>query len=96
MAAAKILVNSESGVGKTSLLASLDPSKTLVISRDSKAFSLPMPHMLVEEFYNMELFLYGGEVAIEGDLVQVEGVVNKMEAFEAKFEIGRGSCRERV
>ena len=85
MAAAKILVNSESGVGKTSLLGSLDPSKTLVISRDSKAFSLPMPHMLVEEFYGMDLFLYGGEVTVDSELVQVEGVVNKMEAFEAKF-----------
>jgi hypothetical protein len=85
MASAKILVNSESGVGKTSLLRTLDPTKTLVISRDSKAFSLPMPHMLVEEYYDMNLFLYGGEITQEGEVVVVEGVTNKMEAFNDKM-----------
>jgi len=83
--AAKILINSESGVGKTSLLATLDPTKTLVISRDSKAFSLSMPHMLVEEFYDMNLLLFGGEITQEGEVITVEGVTDKMEAFEAKM-----------
>ncbi len=78
---AKILINSESGVGKTSLLATLDPTKTLVISRDSKAFSLSIPHMLVEEFYNMNTLLFGGEVQVDGKAVTVEGVTDKMEAF---------------
>jgi len=82
---AKILINSESGVGKTSLLATLDPTKTLVISRDSKTFPLPIPHMLVEEFYGMNLFLFGGEVVQDGDTITVEGVTDKMEAFEAKL-----------
>ena len=83
--AAKILLNGEAAVGKTSLLATLDPTKTLVISRDSKAFTLPMPHMLVEEYYDMNLFLFGGEVQQDGEAVAIEGVTDKMEAFEAKM-----------
>ncbi len=83
--AAKILVNSESGVGKTTLLRTLDPEKTLVISRDSKAFSLSMPYMLVEEFYDMNTFLFGGEITREGEVVVIEGVVDKMETFNTKL-----------
>ncbi len=83
--AAKILVNSESGVGKTTLLRTLDPEKTLVISRDSKTFSLSMPHMLVEEYYDMNTFLYGADVEEEDGVVHIDGVVNKMETFNDKL-----------
>jgi len=84
MASAKILVNGEAATGKTTLLRSLDPTKTLVISRDSKTFSLPIPHMLVEEYYNMGIFLFGGEVTKDGEVIVVEGVTDKMEAFNDK------------
>ena len=83
---AKILVNSESGVGKTTLLRTLDPEKTLVISRDSKTFSLAMPHMLVEEYYDMNTFLFGADITGEDGVVHVDGVVDKMEAFNDKFD----------
>ena len=83
--AAKLLVNGEAATGKTTLLSSLDATTTLVISRDSKAFSLPIPHMLVEEYYDMNTFLYGGEVQQDGETVTVEGVTDKMEAFEASL-----------
>ncbi len=82
---AKILLNGEAATGKTTLLRSLDPTKTLVISRDSKVFGLPIPHMLVEEFYNMSMFLFGGEITQDEELVQVEGVVDKMEAFNTSI-----------
>ena len=82
---AKLLVNGEAATGKTTLLSSLNPTKTLVISRDSKVFSLPIPHMLVEEFYGMELFLFGGEIQQDGETVVLEGVTDKMEAFEASL-----------
>jgi hypothetical protein len=83
---AKILVNSEAGVGKTTLLRSLDPAKTLVISRDSKAFPLAIPHMLVEEYYDMNTFLYGADMTQEdGSTNHIDGVVDKMEAFNDKF-----------
>ena len=80
---AKILVNSESGVGKTTLLRSLDPTTTLVISRDNKTFSLPLPHMLVTEYYDMNTFLYGADV----DGNHIDGVVDKIEAFNKKLGI---------
>ena len=83
--AAKILVNGEAATGKTTLLADLDATKTLVISRDSKAFSLPIPHMLVEEYYDMNIFLYGGEVQQDGEAITVEGVTDKMEAFNTSL-----------
>ncbi len=78
---AKLLINGEAATGKTTLLRTLDPTKTLVVSRDSKTFGLPIPHMLVEEFYNMNTLLYGGEVNQDGELVEVDGVTDKMEAF---------------
>jgi len=83
--AAKLLVNGEAATGKTTLLQSLDANKTLVVSRDSKTFSLPIPHMLVEEFYDMNTLLFGGEINQEGDIIVVEGVMDKMEAFNTSL-----------
>jgi hypothetical protein len=80
---AKLLVNGEAATGKTTLLRSLDPTKTLVISRDNKTFGLPIPHMLVEEYYDMSTLLYGADVTQEdGSLEHIDGVVDKMEAFK--------------
>jgi len=82
---AKLLLNGEAAVGKTTMLSSLDPTQTLVISRDSKVFGLPIPHMMVTEYYDMNTFLFGGEIVEEGETVAVEGVMNKMEAFNDKL-----------
>jgi len=82
---AKILVNGESGTGKTTLLNSLDPKTTFVVSRDSKEFTLPIPHMLVKEYYDMNTFLFGGTLKIDGEEVETLGVVDKMEAFNDKL-----------
>ena len=83
---AKILVNGEAAVGKTTLLSTLDPKTTLVISRDSKVFGLPIPHMMVTEYYNMDTFLYGATIVDDDENeIYVEGVTDKMEAFNDKI-----------
>ena len=82
MGAIKLLVNSEAGVGKTELLRSMG-EETFVISRDGKKFPLPLPHFLVEEWVNMNTFLYGGKNS-SGDVV--DGVTQKMQKYYEKFE----------
>ena len=85
MATAKLLINGESGVGKTALLASLG-KETFVISRDSKKFTLPIPHMLVDTYYDMTTLLFGNTITEEdGTEVRIEGVVDKLEKYNEKF-----------
>jgi hypothetical protein len=84
MASAKILVNGESGSGKTTLLHDLDPKTTLVISRDSKGFSLKLPHALITDWYGMSSFLYGEEIEVEGEVTYNKGVLDYIEAFKDK------------
>ena len=81
--AAKLLVNGEAATGKTTLLSSLDATKTLVISRDSKTFSLPIPHMLSRRvlWYGIHSYLVEKSSKMERAVV-IEGVTDKMEAFE--------------
>jgi len=68
--AVKLLINGEAGVGKTSLLSSMDKT-TFVVSRDAKKFGLKLPHVLIEEWTNMSGF--------------IGTIVEKMEAYNDKF-----------
>ena len=81
MGAVKLLINSEAGVGKTELLRTMG-EETFVISRDGKKFGLPLPHFLVEEWVNMNTFLYGGKNS-SGEVM--DGVTQKMQAYYDKF-----------
>lgn len=80
--AIKLLINAEAGVGKTELLRSMG-TETFVISRDGKKFGLPLPHFLVEEWVNMNTFLYGGKNA-QGE--PIDGVTQKIEKYHQKFD----------
>ena len=46
----KLLISGESNSGKTTLLNTLDPKTTLVISHDGKNFPFPIPHVNVATF----------------------------------------------
>lgn len=46
----KLLVSGESNSGKTTLVKSLDPKSTLVVSHDGKNFPFPIPHVNVDHF----------------------------------------------
>lgn len=81
--AAKIVINGIAGAGKTDLLRSLS-SDSFVVSRDAKEFSLPIPHMLVDTYYNMSTLLYGGAIKEDGQDVHIEGVTDKMEIYKEK------------
>ena len=74
----KLLVSGIAGSGKTSLLESLGED-SFVVSRDAKAFGLPIPHMLVDKYVNMNTLIYGNEK--EG----IEGIVQKIENYEKHF-----------
>lgn len=52
---AKILITGLANTGKTSLLRTL--KDVLVIARDGKPFSLPLPHVNIQEFSTMGDFL---------------------------------------
>lgn len=80
----KLLINGVPGAGKTELLRTLG-KETFVVSRDAKNFNLPLPHMLAEKWYNMDIFLYGGKVRIEDEDVQVDGVYQKLMTYLEKF-----------
>ena len=71
MSAVKLLISGESNSGKTTLLKSLDPTTTLVISHDGKNFPFPIPHV------NVETFETGGEFA--------QIITDKITAFHAKL-----------
>ena len=82
--AIKLVVNGVAGAGKTDLLRTLG-KETLVVSRDSKAFSLPLPHMLVDVFYDMTTLCYGGDKTVDGEKAHINGVVDVMENYATKF-----------
>lgn len=69
MSSAKILITGVANAGKTSLLKSL--TNCLVFARDGKPFSLPLPHVNVEEYTSMDELL---------DLVQA-----KLDAYNEKL-----------
>lgn len=68
--AIKLLINGEAGVGKTSLLNSLDKT-SFVVSRDAKKFGIKLPHVLIEEWIDMTTF--------------INTIVDKMDAYNDKF-----------
>lgn len=83
--AIKILINGPAGAGKTELLRTLG-EETFVVSRDAKEFALPLPHMLVDTYYDMETLLNGADVSDgEGGTVHVSGVVDGIQAYHAAF-----------
>ena len=82
--AIKILINGVAGSGKTDLLRSLG-KETFVVSRDAKEFALPIPHMLVDKYYDMDTFIYGGIQNIDGENVEIDGIVQKIESYNEKF-----------
>lgn len=60
----KLLVSGLPNTGKSTLLKSLDPKNTLVISRDGKRFPFSIPHKSIEDFIDAD------------DLItQIEGAV---------------------
>ena len=67
----KILISGESNSGKTTLLKTLDPKKTLVISHDGKQFPYAIPHVNIPTF---------GTTA---ELIKL--ITEKMIAFKEKF-----------
>lgn len=82
--AIKLLVNAEAGVGKTTSISSFG-NETFVVSRDAKDFTLPIPHMVVDSWYDMKTFLYGGKVIDGADTIQVDGVTDKIAAYTEKM-----------
>ena len=80
---AKILVNGVAGSGKTNLIKTL--TDAFVISRDGKAFPFNIPHMVVPEFYSMDIMINGGEVEVDGEGVVIEGFYDKMEKYNEKI-----------
>jgi hypothetical protein len=74
----KLLINGIASAGKTSLLSSMG-EETFVISRDAKAFNLPLPHMLVDSYVDMNTFIYGNEKA------EIEGIVGKIGKYHDHF-----------
>ena len=84
MAAIKLLVNAEAGVGKTSLLSSFG-NETFVVSRDAKEFQLPIPHMMVDKWVDMNTFLYGGDVKTANGTEHIHGVAEKIAVYAEKL-----------
>ena len=81
----KLLINGIAGAGKTQLLKSLG-KETFVVSRDAKEFNLPLPHMLVDTYYGMDILLYGGTVKnSENEDTVIEGVVDKLNTYYEKM-----------
>jgi len=79
--AIKLLISGEAGAGKTDLLRTLDKD-TFVVSRDAKEFALPLPHMLVDTYYDMTTLIYG---ATDSEGNHLDGIVDKMEKYNEKF-----------
>jgi hypothetical protein len=81
----KLLINGIAGAGKTSLLNTMGED-TFVVSRDAKSFGYELPHMLVDTYYNMNVFIYGGTIKDEdGNDVQIEGVRQKIEKYNEAY-----------
>lgn len=51
---AKLLISGPPNTGKTTLLKTLDPEKTLVIVRDGKRFPFAIPHKTILDFTDSE------------------------------------------
>jgi len=84
--AIKLLISGLAGAGKTELLRSLG-KETFVVSRDAKNFSLPIPHMLVDVYYDMDTLLYGGTRVDEEteESITIPGIMDKLEAYSNRF-----------
>jgi len=81
----KLLINGVAGAGKTELLRPFG-KETFVISRDAKNFSLPIPHMLVDTYYDMDTFINGATEKDEnGNDIYIPGVLDKLDAYVEKF-----------
>lgn len=80
--AIKLLVSGLAGAGKTELLRSLG-KETFVVSRDAKQFALPIPHMLVDTYYDMDTLIHGTEGTEEEEAIP--GIMDKLEVYEEKF-----------
>lgn len=80
----KLLINGIAGAGKTDLLRTLGKD-AFVVSRDAKAFSLRIPHMLVDTFYDMATFCYGADKTIDGEKVHIDGITDKLEKFNERM-----------
>jgi len=74
----KLVVNGIAGAGKTTLLSSLG-EETFVVSRDAKDFGFPLPHMLVDTYYDMNTLLYGNEKE------EIDGIMQKIEKYNDHF-----------
>jgi len=83
--AIKLLINGLAGAGKTELLRTLG-TETFVVSRDAKKFALPIPHMLVDTYYDMDTLLYGGKIKDDdGNDQTILGIADKLELYAEKF-----------
>ena len=81
----KILINGIAGAGKTSLLESMGED-TFVVSRDAKSFGFSLPHMLVDTYYNMSMFIYGGTIKDDdGEDLEVDGIMQKIEKYNEVY-----------
>jgi len=78
--AIKLLINGIAGAGKTDLLRTLS-EETFVVSRDAKEFALPIPHMLVDTYYDMDVLLNGTDTE-EG---HIDGITDKLEKYNEHF-----------
>lgn len=87
----KILINGEAGAGKTSLLSSLG-EETFVVSRDAKEFALPLPHMMVDSYVDMQTLIHGADMIEDGVTVHQDGIVDKLRKYKEHF----GKLPERV
>jgi len=74
----KLLINGIAGAGKTSLLETMG-EETFVVSRDAKAFGFPLPHMMVENYIDMNTLIYGNEKE------EIEGIYQKIGRYEEHF-----------
>lgn len=82
--AIKLLINGIAGAGKTDLLRTLG-KESFVVSRDAKSFALPIPHMLVDTYYNMTTLCYGAEITTSEGKVYVPGILDKIETYAEKM-----------
>ena len=82
--AIKLLINGKAGAGKTDLLRTLG-KESFVVSRDAKSFSLKVPHMLVDTFYDMKTLCFGGDMTIDGKKTHIDGIMDKLSLFNERF-----------
>ena len=83
--AERILISGKSNSGKTTLTKNLPPDQTYVIAVDEKPYQFQIPHTNIYGFTNMESFVRGSNVEVEGVTMYQEGVYDKLSKFEEKF-----------